>query len=261
MVLQVGRSIQGGRYTIQDILGQGGFGITYKVMHVQLRQPRVIKTPNSHLRHDPDYQKYVDRFIQEGQRLAELTADPHPHIVRAWDLFFEEGNIPCLVMDFVPGETLSQCVRRRGALPEAEILLYIRQIGEALSFIHQAGLVHRDAHPSNVIIRPDRKAILIDFGIAKDLIPSTQSTLGRAGNQKFAPYEQLFGGSRKPTVDIYCLATTLYFAATGECPVSSIDRKLHNTALISPNRVNPRISDRLNQAILKGMALEAGDRP
>ena len=260
MVWQPGRSIQGGRYTIQDVLGQGGFGITYRVLHVRLRQPRVIKTPNLHLRHDPEYQTYVDRFIQEGQRLAELTADPHPHIVRAWDLF-EEGDIPCLVMDFVPGETLSQRVRQQGALPEVEIVLYICQIGEALSFIHRAGLVHRDAHPSNVIIRPDRKAILIDFGIAKDLIPSTQSTLGRAGNLKFAPYEQLAGGSRKPTVDIYCLAATLYFAATGECPMSSIERKLRNAALIVPKQANPRISDRLNQGILRGMALEAGDRP
>ena len=260
MIWQPGQQLQGGKYILQQMLGQGGFGTTYKALHVRLNQPRVIKMPNLHLRHHPDYQRFVDRFIQEGQRLAELTANPHPHIVRAWDLF-EEGDLPCLVMDFVSGETLSQWVRRQGALPEAEIVPCICQIGEALSFIHQAGLVHRDAHPGNVIVRPDRKAILIDFGIAKDLIPSTHSTMGGAGNPRFAPYEQLTRGSRKPTVDIYCLAATLYFAMTGECPVSSIERKLHNTALIPPKQINPRISDRLNQAILKGMALEAGDRP
>lgn len=129
MVWASGYLLQNGKYLIEDVLGQGGFGITYKAMHNH-NEFVVIKTPNEYLRHDPDYEVYVERFIKEGQRLAQLGGS-NPHIVRMWDLD-QEGDIPYIVMDYVPGENLFQLVRRRGALPEAEILPYIRQIGEAL---------------------------------------------------------------------------------------------------------------------------------
>ncbi|MBW4660657.1 MAG: serine/threonine protein kinase [Drouetiella hepatica Uher 2000/2452] len=255
-----GHSLQNGKYIISDVLGQGGFGITYKALHTRLKADVVIKTPNEYLRHDPDYDKYVDRFIREGQMLERLSQDPHPHIVRVRDLF-EEGDIPCMVMDYVSGENLFQRVKRTGAIPEAEIVPCIRQIGEALSIMHRAGLVHRDAHPGNIMLRSDGRAILIDFGIAKELVPSTQSTTGTAGNKGFAPYEQLMKGSRETSVDVYCLAATLYYAATGERPAISTARKYNNASLVPPNRVNARLSDELNRAILRGMALEAKDRP
>ncbi|MEH1834656.1 MAG: serine/threonine-protein kinase [Nostoc sp.] len=254
------QKLQGGKYVIETVLGQGGFGITYKALHVELNQTVVIKTPNEYLSHDPKYEKYIERFIQEGRTLAKLSQDPHPHIVRVIDLF-QEGATYCLVMDFVEGENLFEAVRRKGALSETEILPCIRQIGEALSIVHQAGLVHRDAHPGNIMLRRKGKAVLIDFGIAKELVPKTLSSKGTAGNKWFAPYEQISRGSREPTVDVYCLAATLYYAVTGQRPTTSLDRKLDNASLKSPKQTNPIISDRLNQAILKGMALEAKDRP
>ncbi|WP_416671687.1 serine/threonine protein kinase [Egbenema bharatensis] len=265
MIWTPGQHLRSGKYEIQDVLGQGGFGITYIARHFPLQEPAleesvVIKTPNEHLKHDPDYEKYVQRFIKEGQTLAWLSQESHPHIVRFWD-FFEEEGIPCLVMDFVPGENLFQLVRQRGALPEDEIVPYIRQIGEALSTIHEAGLVHRDAHPGNIIIRPHGKAVLIDFGIAKELVPSTQSSTGEAGNRGFAPYEQISRGSREPVVDVYCLAATLYYAVTGQRPVTSLDRKLHDAVLTTPRQIQPALSKHLNWAILEGMALEADERP
>jgi tRNA A-37 threonylcarbamoyl transferase component Bud32 len=255
-----GQKLQGGKYVIEDVLGQGGFGITYKALHVVLNQTVVIKTPNEYLNHDPDYETYIERFIQEGQILARLSQDPHPHIVRVIDLF-KEGATHCLVMDFVPGENLFQLVRRRGALPETEIVPCIRQIGEALAVVHQVGLAHRDAHPGNIMLRSNGKAVLIDFGIAKELVPKTLSSKGIAGNHGFAPYEQMTRGSREPMVDVYCLAATLYYAITGERPTTSLARRLDNASLIPPKQINRRISDILNQAILKGMALEAKDRP
>jgi serine/threonine protein kinase len=255
-----GQQLRGGEYVIEDVLGQGGFGITYKALDVDLNQIVVIKTPNEYLSHDPDYEKYIEQFIKEGQILARLSEHPHPHIVGVIDLF-KEGAIHCLVMDFVPGENLFQLVRRRGALPEAEIVPCIRQIGEALMVVHQVGLVHRDAHPGNIMLRSNGKAVLIDFGIAKELVPKTLSSTGNAGNHGFAPYEQMTRGSREPMVDVYCLAATLYYAITGERPTTSLARKLDNTSLIPPKQINPSISDRLNQAILEGIALEATDRP
>lgn len=255
-----GQRLQSGKYVIEQVLGQGGFGITYKALHVELNQTVVIKTPNEYLSHDPEYEKYIERFIQEGRTLARLSEDPHPHIVGVIDLF-QEGATHCLVMDFVEGENLFEAVKRRGALPEAEILPCICQIGEALSVVHQAGLVHRDAHPGNIMVRRNGKAVLIDFGIAKELLPKTLSSKGIAGNEGFAPYEQMSRGSREPTVDIYCLAATLYYAVTGQRPTTSLARKLDNASLKPPKLIIPSVSAQLNQAILKGMTLEAKDRP
>ncbi|MBD2167300.1 serine/threonine protein kinase [Calothrix membranacea FACHB-236] len=255
-----GQQLQGGKYVIETVLGQGGFGITYKALHIELNRTVVIKTPNEYLSHDPEYDKYIERFIQEGRTLARLSKDPHPHIVGVIDLF-REGATHCLVMDFVEGENLFEAVKRRGALPEVEILPYICQIGEALSVVHQAGLVHRDAHPGNIMVRRNGKAVLIDFGIAKELLPKTLSSKGIAGNEGFAPYEQMSRGSREPTVDVYCLAATLYYAVTGQRPTTSLARKLDDASVKSPKQINPSISNELNQAILKGMALEAQDRP
>jgi len=260
MVWAAGHELQNGKYVVQGVLGQGGFGITYKVCHIRLDTTVVIKTPNEHLKHDPDYSTYVDRFIREGQMMERFSRYSHPHIVRVRDLF-EESDTPCMVMDFVEGENLFQWVRRKGLLTEAEILPCIRQIGEALASLHQAGLVHRDAHPGNIMRCEDGRAVLIDFGIAKELVPTTQSSTGQAGNRGFAPYEQIIQGSREVTVDIYCLAASLYYAVTGQRPMEAAARKLENKLLIEPQQHNRGLSDYVNQAILKGMALEAKDRP
>ncbi|PMB22517.1 serine/threonine protein kinase [Fischerella thermalis] len=220
----------------------------------------MIKTPNESLRVDPEYPKYVKRFIQEGQCLAKLSQTQHPNIVRVSDLF-HEGGIYCLVMDFVQGESLYNLVQRRGALPPEEAIKYIGQIGEALKIVHRDGLVHRDAHPANIMVQQDEKAILIDFGIAGEIVPSAGYLSSKhPANIVFAPYEQM-GGSRLPSVDVYTLAASLYFAITGQRPATSLDRKLYQVPLIPPQQHIPSISDELNQAILKGMELEAQDRP
>ncbi|MEQ8465091.1 serine/threonine protein kinase [Coleofasciculus sp. E1-EBD-02] len=260
MVWATGQQLQGGKYVIQEVLGQGGFGITYKARHVSLNHYVVIKTPNEYLQYEPDYHKYVARFIEEAQILARLSRDPHPSIVGVHDLF-QEGIISCLVMNFVEGENLFELVRRRGAIPEAEAVRYIRQIGEALTVVHQAGLTHRDAHPGNIILRQNGKAVLIDFGIAKELVPSTYTSTGAVGNEGFAPYEQVHRGSREPNVDVYCLAATLYYTLTGQRPTKGLDRKLYKEPLIEPRRIVPGISKQVNRAILKGMELEPKKRP
>ena len=218
----------------------------------------VIKTPNDSLRNDPEYSNYIQRFINEGKRLEQLSQTQHPNIVRIRDLFHEGGTY-CLVMDFVQGESLFSLVQKRGALPVEEALKYIIQIGDALQVVHQGGLVHRDAHPGNMMIQQDGKAILIDFGIAGETMPTTVSSK-IFGNPGFAPCEQM-RGDREPYVDVYSLAASLYYAVTGKRPVESFNRKAYNVPLISPQKHNPTISNELNQAILKGMEVEPEDRP
>lgn len=254
-----GQQLQNGKYIIEEMLGRGGFGITYKARHTQLNQDVVIKTPDETLKLDPEYPKYVQRFIQEGRVLAQLCKEPHPHIVRVIDLFPEEDTY-CLVMDFIEGESLYDRVRRKGRLPEAEAVKYIREIGSALIEVHKANLVHRDVHPGNIMLRSSGKAVLIDFGISGEMFPTTM-TSKHFGNKAFAPYEQQRKGSRHPTVDIYTLAASLYYGLTSQLPTNSFDRKYDGIELKSPKQLVPSISDGLNQAILRGMALEAQDRP
>jgi serine/threonine-protein kinase len=258
MVWSDGYQLQSRDYRIERVLGQGGFGITYQAHHLNLHQDFVIKTPNEHLRFDPDYPKFVDRFIKEGQRIAKLcTNNPHPHIVRVFDLF-QEGDTHCMVMDFIPGESLWQRVQGQGALPEAEAVKYFQQIGEALQRVHEAGLVHRDAHPGNIMFRGNQ-AVLIDFGIAGEMVPVTVSSK-YGWNPAFAPLEQM-KGFREPTVDIYTLSASLYYALTGERPVSSFDRKIDDVELVPPKQFVPSLSDTVNKTVLKGMELKPSNRP
>ncbi|MEY3868691.1 MAG: hypothetical protein RLZZ338_2582, partial [Cyanobacteriota bacterium] len=247
------------RYRIESILGQGGFGIAYKARHLKLNHQVVIKTPNASLQNDPQYPKFVQRFQQEGQILAQLASNHHPAIVRVSDLFEEEG-IHCLVMDLIVGESLWEIVKKKGALSEEKALHIIRQIGEALIVVHQTGIIHRDAHPGNILLRNNGAAVLIDFGIAAEILPTgcVNSSMHPA-HQVFAPYEQFIEGSGKPTVDVYCLASSLYYAITGKLPTPSLHRRLRNASLDAPKQLS-KISDRVNNAILKGMAIEPEDR-
>ncbi len=260
MVWAKGKKLQGGRYVIEESLGQGGFGVAYKAWHTKLKTYVVIKTLHDHYKADRDYKESVRRFLEEGQALARLSQTSHRHIVKVRELF-DEGNVPCLVMDCVEGETFFHLVSRSGPLKESEAIKYIRQIAEALAVCHQAGIIHRDVHPGNIILQDDGNAVLIDFGIARDLESSNQTMLRQAGHRDFAPYEQLLGEKSQKTVDIYALAATLYYIVTGEQPISSRDRKRDKAHLAHPRELNPRITPHLNRLILQGMDLNAKKRP
>ncbi|MFM6098677.1 MAG: serine/threonine protein kinase, partial [Dolichospermum sp.] len=166
-MLQPGQALQQRpQYIIEKVIGEGGFGITYKAKHKDLNFPVVIKTPNSRLCRDANYPKYVAGFRKEGRKLADITQFHHPNIVRIID-FFEEDNLPCLVMDFVKGENLYHLVQDKGILSESIAIDYIKQIADALSLCHENGIIHRDAHPGNMILRENTNTvILIDFGLA-----------------------------------------------------------------------------------------------
>ena len=257
-------TVIGDRYEIIDILGQGAFGITFKAKHRQLDAFCVIKSIGPWVRKQPNYDRFVQQFRKEGRRLAELAQQkPHPHIVRVFDLFQEEdtaysGEIDCMVMEFIPGRDLYKGVVKGGKLPEAEAVHYVQQIGDALIEVHKRGLVHWDVTPLNIMIRPDKEAVLIDFGIAGDCPPSSFSK--KFGNEVFAPYEQLLKRVREKQCDIYTLGASLYYAVTGQEPTLSNARKLDNEPLIAP-REYARVSSQVNDAILWAMELEPEDRP
>lgn len=259
---KVGDQLQGGKYEITDVLGDGSFGTVYKAKFVQIDRIVVIKTPLEKFKNYPDYRKLVTALKNEGEKLKQLSTYNHPNIVQVWDVF-EEIDTYCIVIDFIDGQTLFSLVKGVSPQPkpltEEDALSYIKQIGNALSFMHTKGLVHRDAHPSNIMIQSDGKAILIDFGLTVEIAIAT-NTYEHHGHKNFAPYEQR-RGSAKPTVDVYALAASLYFAVTGEIPAEAVDRKLKNTRLVPPQQIVSSLSDYVVSAIAKGMEIEDRDRP
>jgi eukaryotic-like serine/threonine-protein kinase len=256
MAWSVGQKI-GNEFTIAEELGEGGFGITYRAVKQSGRNV-VIKTLNDDVQRRPDFAKLQEDFLNEALRLAKC---PHPHIARV-DKVFQEGHLWCMVMDYIDGGNLAKRVVQKGVLPEEEALLYIQQIGEALTVVHQQGLLHRDIKPENIMLRKGTKAaVLIDFGIAREFTPDLTQTHTQFLTNGYAPIEQYYKREKRGAyTDVYALAATLYSLLTGVVPVNALDRE-RGTALEAPKQLNPKISRQTNQAILKGMEIKPENRP
>ncbi|MEO0685576.1 MAG: serine/threonine-protein kinase, partial [Cyanobacteria bacterium J06649_11] len=261
MVWQRGHKLFGERYIIENILGEGGMGITYLAKN-QRSELRVIKTLREDIIENPAWKPYLNKILEDFRDEAvRLAVCRHPYIVEIKTIFDEE-NLPCIVMEYVEGEDLGKYLRRMGVLSETEALQYIHQIGDALKEIHRRGLLHRDIKPGNIIIRQGKsEAVLIDFGIAREFIPNEVQKHTVYRTPGFAPPEQYQSSAlRGEFIDVYALAATLYTTITGVIPPSAEDRG-KNTLLKPPQDLNPRISDRTNQAVMRGMALNAKYRP
>ncbi len=253
----IGKTLQGGKYTLNAELGRGGFGITFKATHHYLNQIVVIKTLNEALRNDPNFLEFQRKFQDEARRLAMCV---HPNIVRVSDFFLEDG-LSFLVMDYIPGLTLEEWVFPDRPLPEATAIHYIRQVGSALQVVHQNGLLHRDIKPQNIILREGtQQVILIDFGISREFTSGSPQTHTNMISSGYAPIEQYFvQEKRSPATDVYGLAATLYALITAQIPTASILRERQPMA--DPRSSQPHISASVNQAIMQGMALDVRYRP
>ena len=253
MQLTAGKVLQNGKYLLDAAIGQGGFGITYKATHSFLGQSVVIKTLQENLRGGENYAYFQKQFIDEAQRLAKCH---HPNIVRVLDFFQEDGQ-PFIVMDYIPGPTLAELVKPGQPLGEAQAIHYIRQVGAALSSVHQNGLLHRDVKPHNIIrLEASETVILIDFGIAREFTPGVTQTQTGMLSAGYAPPEQyVLRQKRSPATDIYALAATLYCLVTGQPPVPAVLRDRY--PLQTPRQLSPAVE----QAILRGLEMSAHNRP
>jgi WD40 repeat protein/predicted Ser/Thr protein kinase len=261
MVFNPGQQLFGGRYIIDSKLGEGGIGITYLAKNKR-GELRVIKTLREQILNHPAWltkqNKLKQDFRDEALRLALCR---HPHIVEVENVFDEE-TLPCMAMEYIEGEDLGKRITQKGALSEAEALLYIQQIGDALTLVHEKGLLHRDLKPSNIMMRARKQAaVLIDFGIARQFIPGGVQQHTQNLTPGYAPPEQYVpDAERGEYIDVYALAATLYALLTGQLPMPAPAR-LQNFTLKPPQDFDSRISHRVNDAVMKGMALNFRFRP
>jgi len=237
MQLKSGAILQGGRYRIVDSLGRGGFGITYLAEQVMAKRRVCIKEffPKDYYKRDGDtgaltlssdgfgemMGKFKAKFVKEAKTIAHLD---HPNIIHILDVF-EENNTCYYVMDYIEGESLSERVKRGGAMSERDAVAYIRQVASALGYIHERTINHLDVKPGNIMVREeDNRAILIDFGLSKHYDATSgeaTSTTPVGVSHGFAPMEQYQDGgvsTFSPETDIYSLGATLYFLVTGNVP-------------------------------------------
>ena len=233
--LKTNAVLQNGKYRIEGVLGQGGFGITYLASQVALNRKVTIKEFFMKELCNRDEQtsqvsvpsmgsvdtvaRFRAKFVKEAQTIAALN---NPHIIHIHDIF-EENGTAYYVMDYLSGGSLSGLVQRNGVLAEATALGYIRQVADALSYIHARNINHLDIKPSNVLIDGNGNAVVIDFGLSKryDETGSQTSTTPVGISHGFAPLEQYQPGgvsTFSPTTDIYSLGATLYKLLSGQTP-------------------------------------------
>ncbi|MFN7283195.1 MAG: SUMF1/EgtB/PvdO family nonheme iron enzyme [Dolichospermum sp.] len=277
-----GQLLKRGQYEIIDTLGQGGFGITYLAQDHKRKKEVAIKSLNvSFLK-----QRYRDKYGNTdsfGEFLAEeqdkfnteamvLATFDHPHIVKVYPELFQENGLSCMVMEYVKGKNLEQYLYANGVFSESAGLEIIKGIGEALGYIHDRNYLHRDIKPANILLREeDNKAILIDFGLAREVNFAELMSLTNAKTPVFAPPEQFENRSNfTPALDIYALAATLYvIIAVHEPPFIPLPSPYLNAKImldmkmaIEPlQKYNSQISQKVNDAILKGMELDYQNRP
>lgn len=253
----IGKTLQGGKYTLEQELGRGGFGITFRATHRYLGQFVVIKTLNESLRRQPNFAEFDRKFQDEARRLASCV---HPNIVRVSDFFVEDSQ-PYMVMDYIPGQNLGDVVLPNRPLPEAVAIIYITQIGAALKAVHQKNLLHRDIKPQNIILRQNtQEVVLIDFGIAREFTPGVTQNHTNMVSDGYAPPEQYFTqGKYTPATDVYGLAATLYTLLTGQVPIAAILRT--SQPMPTPRDLQPQLSTTVSQAVMRGMTVEAQNRP
>lgn len=285
MNLPNGHVLQNGKYRITHVIGQGGFGITYKgVWYTEVKgslgtvQTEVPICVKEYFFKDYCYReaesfavkvhsetgkvlfdKFKEKLIKEAKILSEVH---HPHIVNVLEVF-EENGTAYIAMEYIPGCSLKYMMDREGILPEPKVLRYVRQIGEALQFVHEKNILHLDIKPSNILIDSSGKARLIDFGVSKryDIEQQETSTTMLTLSKGFASIEQYDNEgtqSFSPCPDIYSLGATMYNLLTGKIPTESILRATR--PLQNPSELNKDISPKTEAAIIKAMQIIPADR-
>lgn len=252
-----------GQHEIVEQLGRGGMANVYKGFHPGLAVHRAIKVIRPDL---ADTEGFRDRFQREARAVAALR---HPNIVQVHD-FGQQDDLFYMVMEYVEGEDLKSRMIREGAIrPFSEAVRLIEQIGAALAYAHERGVVHRDIKPDNVLLDDKGQAILADFGIAK-IIEADDAKLTATGTGLGTPAymapEQARGSTDVgDSADLYALGVVLYEMLTArlpfaaDTPLAVLQRVIHDP-VTPPREFTADIPDPLQGVVLKAMAKNPADR-
>jgi len=246
--------ILNGRYRIEGILGQGGMGAVYKAIDINLGVAVAVKE-NLFIT-----EEYARQFRREATILASLR---HPNLPRVTDHFVLAGEGQYLVMDFVEGEDLGDSLERDQIIREADALPWFLEICDALAYLHsrQPPIIHRDIKPGNIKITPDNRAILVDFGLAKEAEGGIHTTSGaKAMTPGFSPPEQYGTGPTDARSDVYSLAATMYAALSGEIPEEALERAMGRKVLTPLEKYTQKINPGISRAIEKALSISPDDR-
>ena len=262
-----------GRYRVEGVLGEGGFGITYLGYNQKLGLPVAIKEyfPQGTTYRDTsgNHEVYVssesaeaffnhgkERFLSEAKTLVRFNAEPG--IVSVMD-FVEENKTAYLIMEYLDGETLQQYLKRHGKLSATETFEMLEPMMRTLEKVHAAGVIHRDISPDNIMRLKNGQLKLMDFGAAREFVDENRS-MSIMLKKGYAPAEQYRrNGEQGPWTDVYALCATIYRCITGVTPTDSLDR-MSGEEMKKPSELGADISPAYEGLLMYGMALHQKDR-
>ena len=263
------------RYKIGTVIGDGGFGITYRAVDMNTGKGVAVKefyprevVARSSMDHTTvklvnrdntaQFQKGLNSFLEEANGLARFNNTDK--IVNVYD-FFEQNGTAYIVMEYLRGKPLSRYAKDHGGkISVSAAINVIMKMCEALSYVHGAGMVHRDISPDNIFVEKTGKIKLIDFGAARESYGNEEKTLSIVLKPNYAPPEQFRKKSRQgPWTDVYALGATVYKLLTGRTPDQAIDRIMEDEMQV-PSRYNPEVPLFLDRIVMKMMAPKIEDR-
>ncbi|MGW5260075.1 Stk1 family PASTA domain-containing Ser/Thr kinase [Microbispora sp. NPDC004025] len=249
-----------GRYRVESRIARGGMASVYLALDVRLDRTVAVKVMHRSLAEDP---QFVRRFIGEAKSVASLS---HPNIVQVFDQGTDGANV-YLSMEYVPGRTLRDVLRRRGHLPAREALEMVIPVLAALGAAHQAGLIHRDVKPENVLLADDGRVKVVDFGLARAIEATNQTKTGMMiGTIGYMSPEQVTTGTADARSDVYAAGIMLFELLTGrqpyagETPMSIAYRHVHET-VPAPSSIVPDVPPVIDALVAAATDKDPAARP
>ncbi|NEA79354.1 Stk1 family PASTA domain-containing Ser/Thr kinase [Actinospica acidiphila] len=248
-----------GRYRVEARIAVGGMATVYRALDTRLDRILALKVMHPSLASDAGF---VERFIREARSVARLA---HPNVVQVFDQGTDGGYV-YLAMEYIPGCTLRDVLRERGALQARAALDILEPVLAALGAAHRAGFVHRDMKPENVLIGDDGRVKVADFGLVRSVDTVTHSTGTVLGTVSYLAPEQIEHGTADPRVDVYACGILLYEMLTGEkphdgdSPAIVLYKHLHDD-VPPPSAVVPGLAPVLDSLVGAATARDAAVRP
>jgi serine/threonine-protein kinase len=247
-----------GEYRIVDFLGAGGMGEVYRAMHSKIGRVAAVKV----LTQATQASGFVERFNNEARIQASLQ---HPNIATLYD-FCEVAGQPCIIMEYVDGQTISERIAAYGALPLSEAVYVFERVIEAIDYIHCHGVIHRDIKSNNIKISSQGHVKLLDFGIAKGQTSQHLTQVGSViGTLQYLAPELIRGGVADQRGDIWALGVLLYEMVTGRVPfdattVGDLCDKIDRAAYTPPAQLNPALPREVSHIIARCLKKNPAER-